>query len=76
MSMFKRIFKSANKENEPSTTEAIQKLKQTEEMLEKKQEYLEKKIDTENTVAKKYAKTNKSRDRAASFRVGGLKKNA
>ena len=59
MSMFKRIFKSANKENEPSATEAIQKLKETEEMLEKKQEYLEKKIDTENTVAKKYAKTNK-----------------
>ena len=57
--MFKGIFGRANKENNLSTVEAIQKLKQTEEMLEKKQEYLEKKIATENATAKKYAKTNK-----------------
>ena len=59
MSMFKGISGRANKENNLSTVEAIQKLKQTEEMLEKKQEYLEKKIATENATAKKYAKTNK-----------------
>ena len=59
MSMLKWIFGGKNKENIPSTVEAIQKLKQTEEMLEKKQEFLETKINTENATAKKYAKTNK-----------------
>lgn len=41
------------------TEDAIQKLKKTEEMLEKKQEHLEKKIDVENSTAKKHARTNK-----------------
>lgn len=59
MSVLQRIFGGKNKENIPTTEDAIQKLKQTEEMLEKKQEYLEKKIDVENTTAKKHAKTNK-----------------
>lgn len=43
----------------PSTGEAIQKLRETEEMLMKKQEFLEKKIDSEVAVAKRNAKTNK-----------------
>lgn len=59
MSLLQRMFGSKNKENIPVTEDAIQKLKKTEEMLEKKQEHLEKKIDVENTTAKKHAKTNK-----------------
>ena len=59
MSLLQRMFRSKNKENIPATEDAIQKLKKTEEMLEKKQQYLEKKIDAENSTAKKYAKTNK-----------------
>jgi len=39
--------------------DAIQKLRETEEMLNKKQDFLEKKIDTEVAAAKKNAKTNK-----------------
>lgn len=38
--------------------DVMQKLKQTEEMLEKKQEYLDK-YDVENATAKKHARTNK-----------------
>lgn len=53
------MFGTKSKENIPVTEDAIQKLKNTEEMLEKKQEYLEKKITAENTTAKKYAKMNK-----------------
>ena len=39
--------------------EAIQKLREIEDMLLKKQEFLEKKIDSELATAKKNAKTNK-----------------
>ena len=43
----------------PTTGEAIQKLRETEEMLIKKQEFLEKKIESETATARKNAKTNK-----------------
>lgn len=43
----------------PTTGEAIQKLRETEEMLVKKQEFLEKKIEQELATARKNAKTNK-----------------
>lgn len=43
----------------PSTGEAIQKLRETENMLIKKQEFLEKKIEQELDVAKKNASKNK-----------------
>lgn len=59
MSLLQRMFGSKNKENIPVTEDAIQKLKKTEEMLEKKQEHLEKKIDVENSTAKKHVRTNK-----------------
>ena len=39
--------------------DAIQKLRQTEEMLGKKQEFLEKKIDEELKIAKKNGTSNK-----------------
>ena len=55
------IMKFFGKKGEaaPTTGEAIQKLRETEEMLMKKQEFLEKKIDSEVSIAKRTAKTNK-----------------
>ena len=43
----------------PTTGEAIQKLRETEDMLLKKQDFLEKKIESELAIARKNAKTNK-----------------
>ncbi|KAJ8257979.1 hypothetical protein GJAV_G00191800 [Gymnothorax javanicus] len=43
----------------PSTQEAIQRLRETEEMLAKKQDFLEKKIDQELLTAKKNGTKNK-----------------
>lgn len=43
----------------PSPQEAIHKLRETEEMLTKKQEYLEKKIEQELMLAKKHGTKNK-----------------
>ena len=43
----------------PTTGEAIQNLRSTEELLIKKQEYLEAKVTTEIATARKNAKTNK-----------------
>jgi len=47
------------KDETPTTGEAIQKLRETEEMLLKKQDFLEKKIESEMGLARKNAKTNK-----------------
>lgn len=59
MSLLQGIFGSQNKVNIPVTEEVMQNLKQTEEMLEKKQEYLDMKFDVENATAKKYARIKK-----------------
>lgn len=59
MSFFGKIFGGKKEEKAPSTGEAIQKLRETEEMLLKKQEYLEKKIELELDLAKKNASKNK-----------------
>ncbi len=60
MSFFGKIFGTGKKgDAAPTTGEAIQKLRETEEMLMKKQEFLEKKIDQELDIARKNAKTNK-----------------
>ena len=64
---FKRIFsagkrkeKQAKTKDEPPTTqEAIQKLRDTEEMLTKKTEYLEKKIEAETSSAKRNVQANR-----------------
>lgn len=47
MSVFGKIFGGGRKQQAPSATpqESIQKLRETEEMLVKKQEFLEKKIE-------------------------------
>lgn len=59
MSFFGKIFGGKKEEKIPSTGEAIQKLRETEEMLVKKQDFLEKKIDEYTAVAKKNASKNK-----------------
>lgn len=58
MSFFGKLF--GGKKEEPTTTaQAIQELRGTEEMLTKKQEFLEKKIELEIDTAKKNASKNK-----------------
>ena len=53
MSVFGKLF-GGKKGDKPQTTgEAIQNLRETEEMLMKKQDFLEKKIESEMVVARK-----------------------
>ena len=52
-----RVF--GKKESAPSTPETINKLRDTEDMLLKKQKFLEQKVEIEVSVAKKSAKTKK-----------------
>ena len=52
-----RVF--GKKESAPSTPETINKLRDTEDMLLKKQEFLEQKVENEVSVARKNAKTKK-----------------
>lgn len=60
MSFFGKMFGSDKKGSKaPTTGEAIQNLRETEEMLMKKQDFLEKKIEQEISIARKNAKTNK-----------------
>lgn len=58
MSFFGKMF-GGKKETAITTGEAIQNLRETEEMLIKKQEFLEKKIDQEIVIAKKNGSKNK-----------------
>jgi charged multivesicular body protein 4 len=59
MSFFKNLFGAKKAEPAPSTSESIQKLRDTENMLLKKQEFLEQKVEQELDLAKKNASTNK-----------------
>lgn len=59
MSFLGKLFGSKKEEKKPTTEDAIQKLRSTEEMLIKKQEFLEKKIEQEIAIAKKNGTTNK-----------------
>lgn len=59
MSFLGKLFGGKKEEKGPSTEDAIQKLRTTEEMLIKKQEFLEKKIEQEVAIAKKNGTTNK-----------------
>lgn len=58
MSFFGKMF-GGKKETTMSTGEAIQNLRETENMLIKKQEYLEHKINQETETAKKNGTKNK-----------------
>lgn len=60
MSRFLKMLGGTGKSGKaPTTQEAIQRLKETEEMLIKKQEFLEKKIEQEIITAKKNGMKNK-----------------
>ncbi|CAH2285490.1 charged multivesicular body 4c [Pelobates cultripes] len=61
MSKITKMFKSSGSKNRkgPSAQEALFKLRETEEMLTKKQEYLEKKIEQELATAKRHGTKNK-----------------
>uniref|UniRef100_A0A5F8A6J7 Charged multivesicular body protein 4A n=1 Tax=Macaca mulatta TaxID=9544 RepID=A0A5F8A6J7_MACMU len=59
MSGLGRLFGKGKKEKGPTPEEAIQKLKETEKVLIKKQEFLEQKIQQELQTAKKYGTKNK-----------------
>jgi len=59
MSFLNKMFGKSEKAPAVTTGEAIQKLRETEEMLNKKQDFLEKKIEVEVANARKNAKTNK-----------------
>lgn len=53
------IFGKKKKDEAPTTQEAIQKLRSTEELLQKKSDFLEKKIGQELVLAKQNAAKNK-----------------
>ena len=60
MSFLNKMFGGGKSDKgAPTTGEAIQKLRETEDMLMKKQDFLEKKIESEVATARKNAKTNK-----------------
>ncbi|XP_029469850.1 charged multivesicular body protein 4b [Rhinatrema bivittatum] len=59
MSVFGKLFGTGKAGKTPSAQEAIQRLRETEEMLTKKQEFLEKKIEQELQTAKKHGTKNK-----------------
>lgn len=61
MSLFGKLF-GGKKEVTLTTGEAIQQLRSTEEMLIKKQEFLEKKIEQELQIAKTNGTKNKRGD--------------
>lgn len=59
MSFLSKVFGGKKGDKAPTTGEAIQKLRETEEMLIKKQEFLEKKIENEITIARANGTKNK-----------------
>lgn len=59
MSFLSKVFGGKKGDKPPTTGEAIQNLRETEEMLIKKQEFLEKKIQQEINIARKNCSTNK-----------------
>ncbi|XP_063633720.1 charged multivesicular body protein 4b [Cydia splendana] len=59
MSFLTKMFGGKKEEKGPTTHEAIQKLRETEELLIKKQEFLEKKIELEIQTARKHGTKNK-----------------
>ena len=59
MSVFKSMFAKGTKEKAPSPQEAIQRIRDVEDLLNKKSQYLEKKINDELDVARKNGTKNK-----------------
>ena len=59
MSFIGRLFGSKPQDKVPSVQEAIQKILETEELMNKRQDLLEKKIEEELNTARLNGKTNK-----------------
>ena len=60
MSLFGKIFGGGKKgDKAPTPQEAIQRLRETEEMLQKKADFLEKKVEQELATARKNGTKNK-----------------
>lgn len=59
MSFFKNLFGGKKAEPAPSASDSIQKLRDTENMMLKKQEFLEQKLEQELKIAKENASSNK-----------------
>ena len=59
MAALAKVFGGGKKGEPPSAQSAIQKLRETEEMLSKKSEFLEKRIEKEMAAAKKHGMKNK-----------------
>ena len=60
MSILKNLFGSGKgKQKTPSPQEAIQRLREIEEMLQKKSDFLENKVGNELATAKKHGTKNK-----------------
>ncbi|XP_058799374.1 charged multivesicular body protein 4b [Phymastichus coffea] len=70
MSFFSKVFGGKKEPTAPTTAEAIQKLRETEEMLIKKQDFLESKIEQEIQTARK----NGSKNRRAAIQALKRKK--
>ena len=60
MSFLAKMFGSKSGK-EPTAEEAIQKLRDTEEMLQKRSDFFEKKVQNEIAIAKKHGTKNKRR---------------
>ncbi|KAK7483061.1 hypothetical protein BaRGS_00025724 [Batillaria attramentaria] len=59
MSLVAKLFGGGKKNKAPTPQEGIQRLREVEEMLMKKSDFLEKKIETELNTAKKHGTKNK-----------------
>jgi charged multivesicular body protein 4 len=59
MSFLTKVFGGKKEDKPPTTGKAIQKLRETEEMLIKKQDFLENKIEQEIAIARKHGMKNK-----------------
>jgi hypothetical protein len=59
MSLFNKIFGKNSKDKPPTPQEAIQRIRDVEELLGKKSQFLEKKIDDELQVARTNGTKNK-----------------
>jgi charged multivesicular body protein 4 len=59
MSLFNKIFGKNGKDKPPTPQEAIQRIRDVEELLGKKSQFLEKKIDDELATARANGTKNK-----------------
>ena len=68
MSLLKRLFGNKKSAEAPTAQEGIQRLREVEDLLNKKSEFLEKKIETQINIAKANGTKNKRGKPSASVR--------